>query len=92
MHAANLIAKILGEQWRGETRETRTFYKAKADQAKLEHVTRYPDYQYRPRRPEEKKRRMTKNKKLKLEQRLQAEQIAASMINSRTDPGLFDSK
>lgn len=86
MHVANFSAKILGKQWKAETEEIRAFYKSKAEAAKLAHVTQYPDYQYRPRRPEEKKRRMTKNKKSKMEQKLQAEQIAASMINNEIDP------
>lgn len=90
MHIANFSAKILGKQWKAETEEIREYYKSKAEAAKLAHVTQYPDYQYRPRRPEEKKRRMTKYKKHKMEQKLQAGQIAASMINNQVGPFLLE--
>lgn len=90
MHAANFSAKILGKQWKAETEDIRAFYKSKAEAAKLAHVTQYPDYQYRPRRPEEKKRRMTKNKKNKMEQKLQAGGIASSMIINQLDPFLLE--
>lgn len=58
---------------------------------KLAHVNQYRDYQYRPRRPEEKKRRMRKNKKAQeLEQKLQAERIPASIINNQIGPFLLE--
>lgn len=90
MHVPNFSAKILGKQWKAETDEIRAFYKSKAGAAKLTHVTQYPDYQYRPRRPEEKKRRMTKNKKRKMELKLQEEQIAPSIITNQIDPFLLE--
>ena len=90
MHVANFSAKIVGKQWKAETEEIRAFYKSEAEAAKLAHVSQYPDYQYRPRRPEEKKRRMTKNKKRKMEQKLQADEIAVGMINNQRDAFLLE--
>lgn len=40
-----------------ETREVRLYYKKKADEIKEEHKRLHPDYQYRPRRPSERRRR-----------------------------------
>lgn len=48
--------------WAAEDATVRANYKAQADLAKAEHVIKHPDYQYKPRKPSEKKRRMTKKK------------------------------
>ncbi|KAJ4259639.1 hypothetical protein NW762_007569 [Fusarium torreyae] len=55
----NEISQVLGKCWNMETREVRARYKQKADQLKEEHRQMYPDYQYRPRRTGEKRRRST---------------------------------
>lgn len=75
--SANFVAVILGQQWNRESTEIRNHYLALAEQAKLEHLQQYPDYQYRPRRPEEKKRRMTKAKRRKMMDMLLADEAAA---------------
>lgn len=67
---------ILGREWNQERTDIRNHYLALAEQAKLEHLQLHPDYQYRPRRPEEKKRRMTKAKRRKLMERFAAEEAA----------------
>jgi hypothetical protein len=46
----------------------RAAYKQLAEGAKKKHELEHPDYQYQPRKPSEKKRRMTKNKLAKLAQ------------------------
>ncbi|UPK91117.1 hypothetical protein LCI18_002052 [Fusarium solani-melongenae] len=53
----NEISQILGRCWNLETRDTRAQYKLQADEAKRLHYEKYPDYQYRPRRPSKKRRR-----------------------------------
>ncbi|RKL05567.1 hypothetical protein BFJ68_g10666 [Fusarium oxysporum] len=52
-----LYPQVLGRLWNSETREVRALYKQMADQKKAEHRRQYPDYQYRPRRPSERRRR-----------------------------------
>ncbi|KAH7200269.1 mating type 1-2-1 protein [Fusarium oxysporum] len=53
----NEISQVLGRLWNSETREVRALYKQMADHKKAEHRRQYPDYQYRPRRPSERRRR-----------------------------------
>ncbi|KAM0355681.1 hypothetical protein ACHAPU_000066 [Fusarium lateritium] len=53
----NQISQVLGRCWNMETREVRAQYKEKADILKEEHRRLHPDYQYRPRRPCERRRR-----------------------------------
>ncbi|KAK5732033.1 hypothetical protein LTR17_010869 [Elasticomyces elasticus] len=62
----NAISVIIGDKWRGESEEVRDVYKQKAADAKALHELNHPEYQYQPRKPSEKKRRMTKNKLAKI--------------------------
>ena len=55
-------AVIIGAMWNGESAQVRADFQSQADKLKLEHRTKHPNYQYRPRKPAEKKRRMTKKK------------------------------
>lgn len=50
--------------WQQESPEIRSQYKAKAEQKKAEHLLKHPGYCYRPRKPSEKKRRMSRKKAL----------------------------
>lgn len=59
-------ARIIGKQWANESQEVRDKYKRKSNEAALQHSKTYPGYQYQPRKPSEKKKRMTKNKLAKL--------------------------
>ncbi|CEJ91388.1 hypothetical protein VHEMI07104 [[Torrubiella] hemipterigena] len=54
----NEISTILGQAWNRESREVREKYKAMAHEIKISMLKKYPDYQYKPRKPSEKKRRM----------------------------------
>ncbi|TKA76201.1 hypothetical protein B0A49_03044 [Cryomyces minteri] len=58
----NQISVILGNQWKNEKQEVKHEYKKKAQQVKQKHFEDHPDYQYQPRKPSEKKKRMTKRK------------------------------
>ncbi|KAK0256619.1 hypothetical protein LTR91_003986 [Friedmanniomyces endolithicus] len=62
----NSISVIIGDKWKGESEEVREIYKRKAEDVKRQHELNHPDYQYQPRKPSEKKRRMTKTKLAKL--------------------------
>ena len=53
---------MLGEQWSRESVEVKSRWKAVADDIKKKHSEMFPDYQYQPRKPSEKKRRMTRRK------------------------------
>lgn len=48
---------MLGKQWKDEPEEVKAQYKARADELKKKHAEDFPDYQYTPRKPSEKKRR-----------------------------------
>ncbi|KAJ3090502.1 hypothetical protein HK100_007434 [Physocladia obscura] len=46
----NAISKVVADMWREETPEVRAEYAAKAEQEKLQHMIKYPNYKYTPRR------------------------------------------
>lgn len=56
-HADNLKAQILGKAWNKEDPDVRALYQEQAFQVKQALLKKHPDYQYRPRRPSEKRRR-----------------------------------
>ncbi|TID16816.1 putative mating type 1-2-1 protein [Venturia nashicola] len=58
----NDISKKVAALWKDEREEVKAAWKAKADEAKQQHLQQHPDYSYQPRKPSEKKRRMTKSK------------------------------
>ncbi|KAL8699397.1 MAG: hypothetical protein Q9201_006026 [Fulgogasparrea decipioides] len=58
----NQISIMLGQQWQKETAETKAQFKLMAEDIKKKHLHAHPDYQYQPRKPTEKKRRMTRRK------------------------------
>lgn len=59
-------AKIIAAMWRHEPKHVQAQYKKKAEVEKQQHAIANPGYQYQPRKPSEKKKRMTKNKLAKL--------------------------
>ncbi|KAF3905751.1 hypothetical protein AA313_de0202748 [Arthrobotrys entomopaga] len=44
------ISKIIGEMWKNATEETRKEWQSHADEEKRQHMLRYPEYRYQPRR------------------------------------------
>ena len=42
------ISKLLGQQWKTLSNETKQIYKDKAEQVKQEHKIQFPNYKYRP--------------------------------------------
>ncbi|KAG9960330.1 hypothetical protein KCU61_g6724, partial [Aureobasidium melanogenum] len=62
----NEISKIIGKMWRDESEPVKKQWKDKAENVKRQHLRDHPDYQYQPRKPYEKKRRMTKRKAMAL--------------------------
>ena len=59
-------AVIIGKQWKNEDEETQTFFKKRADEVKRKHFEDHPQYQYQPRKPSDRKRRITKSKTAKM--------------------------
>ncbi|KAF4984448.1 hypothetical protein FZEAL_411 [Fusarium zealandicum] len=55
----NEISQVLGKCWNMESREVRAKYKDQAEVIKQNHREKHPGYQYKPRRPYEKRRRNT---------------------------------
>lgn len=53
----NEVSKQVGEMWHKEPIEEKMKFQRLADAAKMEHMKKYPEYKYRPRRPHEKRRR-----------------------------------
>jgi len=43
-----VLSKLLGDEWANVPTETKLQYKIKADNLKLEHKIKYPDYKYEP--------------------------------------------
>ncbi|KAI4195689.1 MAG: hypothetical protein LQ350_007046 [Teloschistes chrysophthalmus] len=70
----NQISVILGKQWQNESAEVKANFKLMAEDIKKKHLHANPDYQYQPRKPSEKKRRMTRTKVGKM----RAEEIAGT--------------
>lgn len=62
----NQISVILGKQWKQESEQVKAQYKAMANKLKAQHLAENPGYQYNPRKPSEKKRRMTARKLARL--------------------------
>lgn len=48
--------------WQAETANARSYFKQLAEEEKEEHLRLHPDYRYQPRKPSEKKRRISKKK------------------------------
>ena len=61
-----MSAKIIGKKWKDESEDVKDAYKRKAEAAKRQHLADNPGYHYQPRKPSEKKKRVTKNKLAKL--------------------------
>ncbi|PMD54302.1 uncharacterized protein K444DRAFT_140718 [Hyaloscypha bicolor E] len=62
----NEISTYLAAAWKAEPQAVIDYWHAKAAEAKAEHMRKYPDYQYKPRKSSDKKRRMSKKKEAAL--------------------------
>lgn len=58
----NDVSVIIGDQWNKESKEIKTRWKTEAERRKVKHYMDHPNYVYAPRKPGEKKRRMTAKK------------------------------
>ncbi|CAG8840259.1 41755_t:CDS:2, partial [Gigaspora margarita] len=58
----NEVSKEIGILWRNEPLEVKILWQKLAEEAKLEHMRKYPEYKYRPHRPNEKRRRIRRKK------------------------------
>jgi hypothetical protein len=88
----NEISVMLGKQWRNEPGEVRAEWKVKADKIKKQHAIDNPGYQYAPRKPSEKKRRMTARKLQKLRATRRASgSPSSSDVEMKNDSGAAES-
>ncbi|KAK5114241.1 hypothetical protein LTR85_010306 [Meristemomyces frigidus] len=86
----NAISVIIGEKWKAEQEHVRAEYKRKAEEAKSQHAANNPGYQYQPRKPSEKKKRMTKNKLAKLAAKAEENGNISGDIAQQPLPDDFD--
>lgn len=81
----NDISKEIGKRWRLETEEVKAKYRKLAEDLKENHAAQNPGYHYAPRKPGEKRRRMTAKKLARiLESRAQTEEEHAPSPASTT--------
>ena len=80
--ANSISAVILGTQWKDEKESTKARYISLAQRLKLKHFVEHPDYQYQPRKPSEKKRRMTRRKAAALAESEQAKSSSSADTTS----------
>ncbi|BCR91626.1 HMG-box domain-containing protein [Aspergillus chevalieri] len=80
----NDISIMLGKQWKAEPEEVRAHYKALADEQKKKHAEEYPDYQYTPRRPCERKRRASSRQYAKHSKAAAAAGLAAASAKAKS--------
>ena len=73
---------ILGTQWKNEKESTKDRYISLAQKLKTKHFLEHPDYQYQPRKPSEKKRRMTRRKAAALAESEQAKPSSSADVAS----------
>jgi hypothetical protein len=78
-------AKIIGKMWRDESETIKKQWKDKAESVKRQHLRDHPDYQYQPRKPHEKKRRMTKRKAMALAAQQNTPAVSASTSATASD-------
>ena len=63
---ANYVpAIILGTQWKNEAESIKKEFVDSAKRLKAQHLLDHPDYQYQPRKPSEKKKRISRRQKVK---------------------------
>ena len=58
-----MAAIELGLKWKNEDARVKEYYIDLAKKVKARHLLQHPNYQYKPRKPSEKKRRVTRRKK-----------------------------
>ncbi len=86
--ANSISAVILGTQWKNEAESTKARYINLAQKLKVKHFLEHPDYQYQPRKPSEKKRRMTRRKAAAL---AESEQVKSSSSANTTSASVESS-
>ena len=75
------ISKILGKMWRELSLQEKEVWRKEACRLKAEHLTKYPDYKYRPRA----KKRRRLSKAVVTSNRADDRSIAASQASTKDD-------
>lgn len=84
----NQISVILGKQWKAESEEVKDRFRVMAELLKAKHAAENPGYQYAPRKPSEKKRRMTARKLAQLQPVKQQNTSDDSFMDTTPDSDL----
>jgi ribosomal protein L20 len=89
----NEISIILGKQWKSEPEQAKDKYRAHARIIKKLHAAENPGYQYAPRKPSEKKRRMTARKLVRVQAAAKedGQSFPANGMNGITDQEQYES-
>jgi hypothetical protein len=87
----NDISVMLGKQWNAEPENVKAEYRIRAQKIKKQHAIDNPGYQYAPRKPSEKKRRMTTKKAAKLKSATeQASPLSHTSNSTQSTPDALD--
>ena len=86
----NDISRLLGKSWKAEPEAVQADYRARAECIKHQHAINNPGYQYAPRKPGDKKRRMTKKKLARLQSANSTNDIADHVRTNADDDLLSD--
>lgn len=84
----NQISIILGKQWKAEPEDVKNKFRLMADILKNKHAAENPGYQYAPRKPSEKKRRMTARKASQIQSSKQSNNWDSSIEAADTNFGI----
>ncbi|KAI9163511.1 MAT1-2-1 like protein [Paramyrothecium foliicola] len=82
----NEISQILGRAWNLESREIRQKYKEMAEHVKQALLEKHPDYQYKPRKPNEKKRRVRRGQDTLAQGLSDTNTVLSSSPDSNSEP------
>ena len=80
----NLAAIELGLKWKNEDPRVKEFYIQQAQKIKAQHLIKHPNYQYKPRKPSEKKRRVSRRKKTASANAVQSESASSDTLVSHS--------
>ncbi|KAE8321092.1 hypothetical protein BDV39DRAFT_197896 [Aspergillus sergii] len=84
----NEISIILGKQWKAESEEVKMQFRNMAEELKKKHAEDHPDYHYTPRKPSEKKRRVSSRQYSKPTKRQKSPALTNDTSDSST-PSMY---
>ncbi|KAK9767482.1 slightly ste11-like protein [Basidiobolus ranarum] len=76
------VSVILGEMWRKEDEEVKTFFRDLANEEKRTHSLKYPDYKYQPKRKPKVSKKNTTDDAVKRDERVSLEKTSTDLEKS----------